>query len=238
MDTLLAFSTQTGFVSRPLVVFFVLLGLALGLRRTALARGSQVATWLAIAVPLLAWYLLMNWVGQSDLYPSIPWTRPLAILAPPLLWLVLLMRSARMAAVLDTIPQSWLIGLQVYRILGYVFLVLWAAGRAPAIFALPGGIGDAVTGILALPVALYVQWRKPYWRIAGYAWNLFGLADFAIALSIAFFVASPRLRYPVIMIPTFMVPLSIILHSLSLWQLTRAGEREGRPSYPATALAR
>jgi hypothetical protein len=237
MDTLVAFSTQTGFVTRPLVLFFVLLGFALGLRRTALARGSQVATWLAIAVPLLAWFLLMNWVGQSDLYRSIPWTLRLAILAPPLLWLVLLMRSARIAAVLDAIPQSWLIGLQVYRTLGYVFLVLWAAGRAPAIFALPGGIGDAVTGILALPVALYVQWRKPYWRIAGYAWNLFGLADFAIGLSIAFFVASPGLRYPVIMIPTFMVPLSIILHSLSLWQLTRAGEREGRPSHLATALA-
>src|SRR6266403_3578279 len=76
MDTLVAFSTQTGFVTRPLVLFFVLLGLALGLRRTAFARGSQVAIWLAIAVPLLAWYLLMNWVGQSDLYQSAPWTRP------------------------------------------------------------------------------------------------------------------------------------------------------------------
>ncbi len=237
MDTLVAFSTQTGFVTRPLVLFFVLLGLALGLRRTAFARGSQVAIWLAIAVPLLAWYLLMNWVGQSDLYQSAPWTRPLAILAPPLLWLGLLMRSARMAAVLDTIPQSWLIGLQVYRIFGYVFLVLWAAGRAPAIFALPSGIGDATTGILALPVALYVQWRKPNWRIAGYAWNLFGLVDFAIALLIAFFVASPGLRYPAIMIPTFMVPLSIILHSLSLWQLSRSAGRDRKQSPRATALA-
>jgi hypothetical protein len=235
METILAFGAQAGFVIRPLVLFFALLGLALGVRRTALARGSQMATWLAVAVPLLAWYLLMNWIGQSDLYQSIPWARPVAILAPPVIWLVLLMRSARMAAVFDAMPQSWLIGLQVYRTLGVVFLLLWAAGRAPAIFALPSGIGDATTGILALPVALYVQWRKPNWRIAGYGWNLFGLADLAIALSIAFFVASPGLRYPAILIPTFMVPLGIILHSLSLWQLSRSASRKQSPR--ATALA-
>ena len=223
MDTLIAVSPNIGLVSRPLVICFVLLGLALGLRRTPLAHGARVATWLAIAVPLLVWFLLMTWIGQTDLYQTAPWTRRAAVVLPPLIWLALLMRSKRMATVLDTTPLSWIIGIQVYRLLGFVFLAQWAAGRLPGIFAIPAGIGDALTGALALPVAIYVARRAAHWRLAGYAWNALGLADFAMALAIAIFVVGDTgLRYPLIMIPTFAVPLGIVLHVLSLWQLSRA----------------
>jgi hypothetical protein len=43
--------------------------------------------------------------------------------------------------------RSALVGFQVYRVLGFVFLVLWAAGQAPSVWALPVGIGDVLTAI-------------------------------------------------------------------------------------------
>jgi hypothetical protein len=46
-------------------------------------------------------------------------------------------------------PATWLVALQVYRVLGAVLLVNWARGAAPGIFALPAGIGDVITGLLA-----------------------------------------------------------------------------------------
>jgi hypothetical protein len=156
---------------------------------------------------------------------------------PPLIWLALLMRSKRVAAVLDATPLSWIIGVQVYRLLGFVFLVQWAAGRAPGIFAIPAGTGDVLTGALALPVAIYVAHRAPHWRLAGYAWNALGLGDFAIVLTIAtFVVADSGLRYPLIMIPTFAVPLGIVLHVLSLWQLSRAPSSSEASRPPASAV--
>jgi len=53
-----------------------------------------------------------------------------------------------------------------------------------------------------------------------------------VALSIASFVVSSGFRYPLIMIPTFAVPLGIILHALSIWQLSRI-----RPSHAQRSSA-
>jgi len=220
MDTLVALSPNIGTFARPIIVFVVLLGLALGLRRAPLA-GVRIVTWFAVAVPVVGWLLLMMWIGQTDLYQSFPLAQRAATLVPPVLWLAVLMHSRRIAAVLDAMPCPWLIGLQFYRVLGGVFLLQWAVGRTPGAFAVPAGTGDLLTGLLALPVAIYVSKRASHWRLVGYAWNLFGLADFAMALSIAIFFAPPGLRYPLTMIPTFGVPLGIVLHVLSLWQLSR-----------------
>jgi hypothetical protein len=84
---------------------------------------------------------------------------PLAVVLPPLIGLTLLMRSGRFAAALDAAPPSWLVGIQVYRILGGYFLVLWAYGGLPGEFALPAGIGDVFVGLLALPTAFYLAAR-------------------------------------------------------------------------------
>src|SRR5262249_57804764 len=81
---------------------------------------------------------------------------PLAIVLPLPIGLAFLMRSSRIAAALDAAPPSWLVGLQVYRVLGANFLALWAYGAIPGVFALPAGIGDVLVGLLALPAALYL----------------------------------------------------------------------------------
>lgn len=221
MNTLLAIVPYIGQLNRPLYILLILIGLWLGLRRATLPGNAKIALWTAVAVPLLLWFAIMNMIGRTDVYQAMPLARPAAALLPPALWLLLLMRSKAIAAILDATPPSVLVGFQVFRVFGFVFLVLWAAGRAPATFALPAGIGDVMTGLLALPAAIYIQRRAPHWRVAGYALNTIGLTDFAIALSIAVFVAPAGTRYPLNMIATFAVPLYITLHGLSLWQLAR-----------------
>jgi hypothetical protein len=65
-------------------------------------------------------------------------------------------------------------------------------------------------------------------------WNIFGLADFAVAITMGVlsnpgplqqfgFDISPAQvgTYPTVMIPAFAVPSSILLHALSLRQLRR-----------------
>jgi len=221
MSTLLAVSPYIGAFTRPAAIFLVLMGAALGLRRTTLPSRLQVGTWLAIAMPLLAWFLLALSLAQTDLYQSVPAARRIATFLPPLIFLPLLLRSTSVAAMLDAMPCSWLIGVQFFRVAGFVSLVNWAVGRLPGAFALPAGIGDTLTGALALLVAFYVARRASNWRWVAYAWNLLGLADLAVALSIGVLILS---TYPsaFIMIPTFGVPLWIVVHGLSLRQLARA----------------
>ena len=229
----------TGWV-RTVILALLLWGLWAGLRRAGLDRLERLLTWFGVAVPLLVWLFVVLGLAQAGVFAPgaagrVP-ALPLAALLPVLLALPVLVRSKNVAAALDAVPPSWLIGLQVYRVLGAVFLVRWAAGQIPGEFALPAGTGDVLVGLLALPVALYVHSRARGSRAAGYAWNLLGILDLALALTMGALTSPSPIQmlafdhpntgvgtYPLVMIPAFAVPLSLILHGLSLWQLHRVG---------------
>ena len=163
---------------------------------------------------------------------------PLAIFLPVIVGVPILVRSKRIGEVLDAMPASWLIGLQVYRVFGGIFLVGWARGVIPSLFALPAGIGDVTTGLLALPVAYSLMLRNGSAVRGAVAWNIFGLFDFTVAVGIGlvtspgpFQLIVPSIPntglglYPNVLIPAFAVPSSILLHVLSLRQLRRASRR-------------
>jgi hypothetical protein len=238
-------------VTRSMVHAAILAGLWLGLSWTDFASGTRVAIWLAIAIPYLLWFALiwrlaLNGFFQPGVvrFPALP----VAIFAPVLIGLFLLTRSKHIALLLDAMPPAWLIGLQVYRIFGGIFLVSWANGLIPGVFALPAGTGDVTVGLLALPAALLVSSGTPGGRAAGIAWNLLGLTDLAVAITMGilsspgplllFSADQPNLQtssFPSVLIPAFAVPSSIILHGLSLWQLRRMARRAA--SSPAAVKA-
>jgi hypothetical protein len=162
--------------------------------------------------------------------------RPAASLGLSLLiGLVLLLRSGRIGQLLDAIPASWLVGVQVYRIFGSVFLVGWLNGSLPGVFAVPAGAGDTLVGILALPVAALLAAPARGARTAAIAWNVLGILDLVDAVALGFLSSpgpqqlirtgfsgpSPLSAYPLVMIPAFAVPMSLLMHALSLRQLRR-----------------
>jgi hypothetical protein len=223
--------------TRLLIDAAILAGLWLGLARTQLEHGARLVTWFAVAFPLLIWQVVVWWIaidgGFHVRLGAVP-ALPIAIMLPLLVGLPLLLRSRRIATILDAIPPYWLIGLQFYRILGGIFLVAWAHGDLPGVFALPAGTGDTLTGLLALPTAylLYVAPREN--RQGAIAWNILGILDLIIAITIGFLTLPGPLQlivqdppntligtYPTVMIPAFAVPTSLMLHALSLRQLAR-----------------
>jgi len=216
----------------------IVLGLWLGLERTELAPRRRLYVWLAVVVPYTLW-LAIIWSGAVNgvFRPgnNTPPLIPFAIFLPVIVGVPILLRSKRIGDVLDAMPASWLIGLQVYRVFGSIFLVGWARGAVPGIFALPAGIGDVTTGLLALPVAYYLASRNGDAVRGAIAWNIFGLVDFTIAVGIGLTITPGPLQlivpsipntgvglYPTVLIPAFAVPSSILLHVLSLRQLRRA----------------
>ena len=224
----------------------ILTGVWLGLRRTDFSASKRVGVWLAIALPFtiwmgVAWYLAVTGTfhvipGAARL-PRLPIAifLPLILALPPLLW------SRSIGALLDAMPPSWLIALQVYRVLGGIFLVNWLNGSVAGVFAWPAGIGDMATGIMALPAALAVVSGTASGRRTGLWWNAFGLLDFAVAITMGFLTSPGAFQqfgfdipisqagtYPTVLIPIFAVPSSILLHALSIRQLRRAAD----PSAP------
>jgi hypothetical protein len=231
-------------VTRLGIHLAILAGLWLGLSRMGFSASKRIMLWLSVAIPFTLWLAVVWNLAVSGAFQPIPGVArlprlPIAIFAPVIIGLFVVLRSKSIAAFLDATPGSWLIALQVYRIFGGIFIVNWANGAAPGIFAWPAGIGDMLTGITALPVALLLASGTASARRAAMAWNIFGLLDFAVAITMGTLSSPGPLQlfgfeiptalvgtYPIVMIPAFTVPSSILLHALSIRQLRRIERRE------------
>jgi hypothetical protein len=172
---------------------------------------------------------------------------PLAIFLPVVIGAPLLLGSRRIGRLLDATPPAWLIALQLYRVFGAVWLVGALRGALPGAFGWPAGLGDMLTGLFAAPVALALAQGAAEGRKAAIVWNIFGLADFAVAITAGIITSPGPLQlivanapsigaglYPNVLTPAFVVPSSILLHALSLRQLRRRG---GLADLPLSAPA-
>ncbi len=217
----------------------IAVGLWLGLESTDLTPGQRRATWLAVMIPYTLWFAVawsaaINGVFRTGASPSPVPLLPLAIFLPVVIGAPLLLLSKRVGQVLDAMPETWLVALQLYRVFGSFALAAWLRGVLPGVFALPAGIGDVLTGLLAVPAAIAVASGTAQGRRAAITWNILGLADFAVAITLGMITSPGRFQlivpnvpsigagaYPDVLTPAFVVPSSILLHALSLRQLIR-----------------
>jgi hypothetical protein len=224
--------TQT--VVRSIIVAVILIGLWRGLSDTNVTAPTRRNRWLTVAIVLVGW-LAVTWTfavaGIFQQGSAADFLLPLAIFLPLIIGLPFLLRSSWIGDVLDVTPPGWLIGLQVYRVFGSVFILAWAGAVLPGAFALPAGAGDTLVGILALPVAGIVRSN----RAAGVAWNVLGILDLADAFLLSTLTVQGQLQFPFVLIPSFVVPLSLLLHAVSLRQLRRAARSASRARRPMTA---
>lgn len=244
-----------GGIVRPLVVMVILIGFWVGLGRAGRRGIRRIVPWSALAAFLITWLSVAWTLSARGVFVSAANSGitaagthillPITLIAVGVL--TILTRSNTVTAVVDAAPLWWLVAFQAYRITGFVFLRLWDHGFLSGYFALPAGIGDTLTGVLAIGAALALRRELPWARRFAYAVNIFGLVDLINAVSMGALTAarstagmSPMLVYPLSIVPTFGVPLAAIIHCLSLWQLSRrsqgsAGEKR---LYPDHSLGR
>lgn len=219
----------------------IALGLWLGLERTDLMRGQRQATWLALMIPHTFWFAVVwsaaiHGVFRLSASPAALPLLPIAIFLPVIVGAPLLLLSKRVGKVLDAMPLAWLVALQFYRVFGGWTIAAWLHGAMATVDALPAGTGDVLTGLFAVPAAIAVASGTAQGRRAGIAWNMFGLVDLVVAVSLGIIRAPGRFEliapdmpslnagiYPYVLTPAFVVPASVLLHMLSLRQSFRRG---------------
>jgi hypothetical protein len=218
----------------------VALGLWLGLERTDLTPDQRRTSWLAVMIPYTLWFSVA-WSaaihGAFRTGTSLP-LLPVAIWLPLIIGVPLLLLSKRIGEVLDAMPATWLVAVQLYRVFGCWALVAGLRGALTGLLGWPAGTGDLLTGLFALPVAIAVATGTAQGRRAAIIWNMFGLADFGVAITMGaitspgpFQVIVPDVpsigatgAYPDVLTPAFVVPCGVLLHALSLRQLYRRGK--------------
>jgi hypothetical protein len=116
---------------------------------------------------------------------------------------------------LSLIPLEWLVSIHLVRFVGFYFLWLYEQQQLPYAFAVLGGWGDIVVATLALVLLLL----RPGSRMIYHVWNTLGFVDilFVVSTATRLALADPMsmaalLRFPLSLLPTFIVPLIIFTH--------------------------
>ncbi|HEV8608591.1 MAG TPA: hypothetical protein VGS98_00775 [Thermoanaerobaculia bacterium] len=187
-----------------------------------------IGGWLVLAIALATTGFFVT--DASEAPPRIAWA-----VVPLVLGIALLAASPGLRRTIDAVPPDRLIGVQLYRVLGGVFLVGWALGIFPTVFALPAGFGDVLIGVTAPLVAKNLRNGYPLSRRLAILWNVVGLADLVMAVTLGVLSAPGQLQrfafdrpnvaiseFPFVIVPTVLVPLSVLLHVFSLRSLTRS----------------
>ena len=190
---------------------------------------------LAVAITLTVWLLLVVSLGLAGAFVVPPGTPPLPIAigvaAPLVLFFASLRLSRSFREFVLSLDLRLIAGIQAWRWAGLGFLSLYAYKVLPAVFALPAGLGDMAIGVTA-PWIILALVRQPGFAAGAtfIRWNVLGILDLVIAVSIASLSAvfatgapgeigvGPMATLPLLLIPAFLVPLFLMLHSAALMQ--------------------
>jgi hypothetical protein len=190
---------------------------------------------LAVTIALTAWFLLVVSLGAVNAFVGPPGTPPLPIAmgvaAPLVLFFAWLRLSQSFRGFVLSLDLRLIAGMQAWRWAGLGFLSLYAHNVLPAVFAFPAGLGDMAVGVTA-PWVILALVRQPGFaaKAAFVRWNLFGILDLVIAVTIGALSAlfttgapgeistAPMATLPLLLIPAFLVPFFLMLHTAALMQ--------------------
>lgn len=181
---------------------------------------------------MAVWYALVYFLGRGGFFGQkiffVPMIFPFFIAL--FFWLKFLYVHPGLKRIFENIPLPWIFAVQIFRVMGYGFILFYRLGLIPGEFALPTGYGDVLVGTLA-PLVAFLYWKGRAKRLAVW-WNLLGIGDLALALTLGISTYPSPLKIlptavdngpiallPLVMVPLFAVPISLLLHFMSLRRL-------------------
>jgi len=184
------------------------------------------ASWLALVALLGAREVFVAPRGTPPLSLLIAFTLPVAVFLMAY-WIWPGFREFVLKADL-----RFLTGLQAWRFAGFAFLALLTYAILPGYFAWPAGLGDMAIGLSAPWILVALNRNRNFASSKTFlAWNVFGLLDLVVAVTIG--AIGPRLlannqvgavntsvmaHLPLVLVPGYLVPMFIIFHLTALFQ--------------------
>ena len=201
----------------------------------ALALGG----WLAASTVLAAGGHYQTVLGKQP-----PWTA-IALVAT----LNILLAASRIPAVARALASPDALGRAMlphtFRVAAVAFLMLWALGHMPALFAVPAALGDLAVAIQAPIVARRLA--RGTGRRAAIWFTVLGLADLVVSVALGALTGYDIVHVtpvndalavlPIVLVPTANVPLLLALHIVSLRRLLSMSRTPERVApQPAVAV--
>ena len=189
-------------------------------------------------VVMLVWFVIACAAGVSGRVATLTPPQPQLVIAA--LSVVLLVSGwvlPGMRAWLREVNLRGLVAFHVTRFVGIVFLMMSARGEMSAEWALPAGWGDIAVATGALLIVALFPRPESHPDIVR-LWNLIGLIDIVAVVVTAARIGlrepeaiAPLLRFPMSLVPTFVVPVVFATHC---WMAIRLQPRARATAGSAT----
>ncbi|WP_420560127.1 hypothetical protein [Tepidicaulis sp.] len=189
-----------------------------------------------VLILLAIWGLTVMTAAKNGVFDAVgdqpPFAIVVAALLPPSLFLLAYRLLGGVKAWVGAIDLGLVTAVQGWRVVGAAFVFTWGYGLLPGTFAIPAGYGDILVGLAAPFVALMIWQKSAGWRTAAYGLIFIGFLDFisAFAMGVILRENGPVYQtgdlhtgllaeFPLTMIPSFLVPVFMILHIIAILKL-------------------
>ena len=206
-----------------------LTGVYFGIKDQSSVHMLKILYW---TVGLWAFAALLGGAMDAFNQPDVP---PVALgiflLAPIVGFILAYELSPGFKHAVDQIPLWMITVAHLWRLVGLGFVIGVLIHVLPPQFGYPEGFGDVIAALFCVPLAIAIRGnrRSSGLRTAFVVWNVYGLIDLLSAISMGILYSNGPLgvlrgdvstalmvTFPVNLIPTFFVPLFILLHLLAI----------------------
>jgi hypothetical protein len=190
----------------------------------------------SLAVILIAWLAAVLALGAKGIFMAPAHTPPLALLIAFVEHIAVCVTAYRTSVrfrewVLGIDPRVF-VSLQSWRFAGFSFITLYVHGILPGFFAWPAGLGDMAIGMTAPWMLVRLTQSSAFASSRAFVrWNLLGLLDLFLAITLGAIggfllsdrpvTTAPMAMLPLVLIPAFLVPSFILMHFAALAQARR-----------------
>jgi hypothetical protein len=167
------------------------------------------AIWIASLMDIVNYH-------AGDSWPRIA----LPLFIPVIIALAFLLHPT-VKTIIDNVPVANLVGVQTFRLAGFVFLVIPGLGHLPQAFV-TGGYGDIATGLLAIGAGMMLAKKSPGATLLFALFSVVGLGDLLNVAGLLFYFyptwssAAPSSAaladFSLAMVPALAAPIALILH--------------------------
>lgn len=189
-----------------------------------------ISGWLAITA-----FIALN--GTLLDFVSVP-PKIILLIIPPVLAISYLSNSERVNKLIESIPVSWFVYIQSFRILLELMLwLLFISNVIPVQMTFEGLNYDVLTGLSAPLIGYYCLTINKWPRIAAVLWNIAGLLLVTNIFIVSVLSTPTPMRqffnepantmiayFPNVWIAAFIVPFAYFMHILSLKQIIKFGK--------------
>lgn len=215
------------------IVVYVFIYAALNKQNLPRERKKKIYTQTTIIGMIYFAYILMLSYFQILFDFGMPPRFPIFMLIPIIFMNALFGYKCGKSEIVHALPVRWLVLIQSFRIIVELILIkMYMASIIPIEATLYGINYDMLVGISALPLA-YLVWKNKVSTQTLIYWNLWGvLMVVVVALTITTSIYYPPLwgytaapintsflEMPLMLLPTFLAPLAIFTHVVTLIRL-------------------